>query len=240
MSANLTAFNSGAVRPIECISRGWDLIKGQYWLFFGISVVAILIGSALPMAILMGPMMCGVYLTLFRKQRGEVVTFDMLFKGFDYFVNALVASLIQALPIMVVLLPTYAVSLPFLFAAMKPAQRGEPPDMLPFFGFLFIFMGAMMIISIIVGVLFAFTFPLIVERNLSAVDAIKTSIKAAMANLGGVLGLMLLTMALGFAGMLVCYVGVLFVMPVTFAAWSIAYRQVFAGQDVPPAPPIFN
>jgi hypothetical protein len=239
MSASVQAFNSGAVRPVECIRRGWDLIKDQYWLFFGISLVAVLIGAALPMAILMGPMMCGLYLTLFRRQRGEVVTFDMLFKGFDYFVNALIASLIQVLPMMVVLVPTYAIGFPLMIASMKPAQRGEPPDMLPFFGFIFLFVGAMMIMSIIIGVLFAFTFPLIVDRKLSAVDAIKTSIKAAMANLGGVLGLMILTMLLGFVGMLLCYVGALFVMPVNFAAWSIAYRQVFAGQDAPPAPPVF-
>ena len=68
------------------------------------------------------------------------------------------------------------------------------------------------------------------QQNLGALDAVRTSIKAVMANLGGVLGLVALGMALGFAGMLLCYVGAFLVMPVGLAAWAVAYRQVFPAQ----------
>jgi hypothetical protein len=239
MSANLPDFNRGAVSPIECLRGGWNLIKDQYWLFLGMAFVAVFIGSAVPLGILLGPMMCGLYLALFRRQRGEPVTFDLIFKGFDYFAESVIATLIQVLPMILILVPTYVISFAFFFASAKPGRRGAPPDLFPFFiFFIFIFL-AVMLVSMAIGAFFAFTYPLIVDRRLSGLNAVKTSVKAATANLGGVLGLMLLTMLLGFAGLLLCYVGAFLVMPISFAAWSVAYRQVFSAQDVPPAPPVF-
>lgn len=238
MSANLPEFNRGAVRPVECLRGGWDLIKGQYWLFLGISVAAIFIGSAVPMGILLGPMMCGLYLALLRRQRGEEVSFDLLFKGFDFFGDSLIATLIQVVPMLLVLVPTYIIGFAFLLPAMKPGRRGAPPDLFPFFVFFIIIFLVIMIVSIVIGLFFAFTYPLIVDRRLSGINAVKTSIRAATANLGGVLGLMLLMMLISFAGLLLCYVGAVFVMPLHFAAWAVAYRQVFstAGQTPPPPP----
>jgi uncharacterized membrane protein len=69
------------------------------------------------------------------------------------------------------------------------------------------------------------------------VDAVKVSFRAAAANLGGVAGLVLLNAALGFVGLLCCYVGAFFVMPVTFAATLMAFRQVFPDPEVPSALP---
>jgi hypothetical protein len=225
---------------MECLRGGWDLIKGQYWLFLGIAIVALFIGSAVPMGILMGPMMCGLYLALFRRQRGEPVTFDLLFKGFDYFKESVIATLIQVVPMLLILLPTYVISFAVFLTAFKPGRRGQPPDMFPIFAFMTIIFLVVMVLSIAIGVLFAFTFPLIVDRGLSGVDAVKTSIKAATGNLGGVLGLMLMMMLLSFVGVLLCYVGALLMLPIHFAAWSVAYRQVFSYRnETPPAPPGF-
>jgi hypothetical protein len=242
MSANPYEFNRGVLSPMECLRGGWDLIKDRYWLFLGISVVGILIGSVVPMGILLGPMMCGIYLALFSQQRGEPVNFEMLFKGFDYLVNSIIATLIQMVPMIIVLIPIYVAWFAFFFSTMKPGRRGAPPpDPLPFFAFFAIVFVVVMLVSLIVHTFFIFTYPLIVDRKLSGVDAVKTSFRAAVGNLGGVIGLVLLTTLLGFGGLLLCYVGAIFVMPITFAANSIAYRQVFSLQDnMPPAPPVFT
>jgi uncharacterized membrane protein len=239
MSAQLPDFNRGAVKPMECLRAGWDLIKDQYWLFLGMAFVAVFIGSALPLGILMGPMMCGLYMALFRRQRGEQVTFDMLFKGFDFFADSIIATLIHVVPLMLILLPTYLVSFAVFFSNFKPGRRGEPPDLFPIFALLSIIFVVVMIASLAIGAFFIFTYPLIVDRRLSGLNAVKTSIRAAAANLGGILGLLLLTMLFTFAGLLLCYVGAFFVMPIGFAAWSVAYRQVFSTRDMPPAPPVF-
>src|SRR5688500_5485864 len=77
-------FNRNAVSPVECIKGGWNLIKNQYWLILGMVIVGWMIASAVPFGILMGPMMCGLFLTFFKMRRGEFVEFGTLFKGFEY------------------------------------------------------------------------------------------------------------------------------------------------------------
>jgi hypothetical protein len=231
VSANLSLFNRGAVRPLECLQEGWSLIKSQYWLFLGITVVGILIGSAGPMAILMGPMMCGIYLCLLARMRGEAVSFELLFKGFDYFAQSLIATLIQVVPVLLLLMPFYLIFFFMFMSRMnRPRRRGVPPDLSELYP-LFIMMGVLVLVAIVVGALvgalFIFTYPLIVERRMAALDAIKLSFKAATANLGGILGLILLNMLAGFAGLLLCYVGAFLAMPVHYASWAVAYRQVF-------------
>ena len=59
-----------------------------------------------------------------------------------------------------------------------------------------------------------------------------------------ILGLLLLSGLMGFAGLLLCYVGVFLVLPISFAAIATAYEQVFglAGEfqpNLPPPPPTF-
>jgi hypothetical protein len=102
-------FKRNAVEPIECIKAGFALIKSQYWLFVGITVVGIIIGSIVPLGILMGPMMCGIYLALFQTRRRQPIEFGTLFKGFDYFGDSLIATLLHLIPVIVIIVPSYII-----------------------------------------------------------------------------------------------------------------------------------
>jgi hypothetical protein len=237
-------FRRNAVEPMECLKVGLNLIKSQYWLFVGITAVGVIIGSVVPLGILLGPMMCGLYLALFQTRRGQPIEFGILFKGFDYFGDSVVATLLHMIPMVVVFVPSYILFYVALFVMMGQ-QGGEPGPgaMLGFFGFFAVFWLVMMVILIVVSVVFAFAYPLIVDRRLSGVEAVKLSIKAAMANFWRLLGLLLMTGLMGFIGVLFCYVGVFFVMPISFAAIATAYEQVFGlGEfqpNLPPPPPTF-
>jgi len=241
MNPNMSEFHSGVVAPVECLKEGWALIKNQYWLFLGISLVGMLIGSAVPI-ILIGPMMCGIFLCLFSKMRNEKVEFAALFKGFDYFVQGLIVAAIKAIPMIIVIVPSYLIMF-VVMATTMPRNHPTPDEtsafMASFFGFELLFVAVIIIVGIVVEIFFIFAFPLIVDRNLSGLEAIKLGIKASKANFGGVLGLLLLNAALGVAGVLCCFVGVYFVLPVTFAAHAVAYRRVFPErfQSFPPPPP---
>ena len=236
-------FKRNAVQPIECLKRGWDLIKDDYWLFVAISLLAVLIGSVGPLGILMGPMMCGVYLALLRRMSGEPIEFSTLFKGFDYFVDGFVAALLHYIPMMIILTPFYV----FMFAgqiAMMASSRNGEPNPAAAIGFLSVFaigIPIMMILMIILSIGFAFAYPLIVGHRLSGANAVKVSFKAGFANFWRLLGLLLLNGLLGVVGVLFCYVGVIFILPVTFAALAVAYTQVFGGvprtSPYPPPPP---
>lgn len=239
-------FKRNAVEPIECIKAGLNLIKSQYWLFMGITVVGLIIGSLVPLGILMGPMMCGIYLALFQTRRGQPIEFGTLFKGFDYFGDSLIATLLHIIPVLVILVPSYIIFLVFYVGFILTLSQGGSPDPAAFLGFLALFMVfwvVVMVLLIVLSVLFAFTYPLIVERRLSGLNAVKLSIRAAMANFWRLLGMILLTTLLNLAGALLCYVGAFFVMPIGFAAIAAAYEQVFGLGEVrpnlPPPPPSF-
>ncbi|HVS21697.1 MAG TPA: hypothetical protein VHD88_07600 [Pyrinomonadaceae bacterium] len=243
MDPNPTQFNSGVVAPVECLKEGWALIKDQYWLFLGITVVGILIGGAVPI-VLLGPMMAGIFLCLFQKLRRQPVEFGMLFKGFDYFVQSLIVAVIKILPIVVLMVPFYIIMFGVIMTTM-PRGRANPEEassfMFTFFGLEMVFVLVMMVVGILIEIFFMFAFPLVADRNLSGLDAVKLSFKAGKANFGGVLGLLLLNAGLGIVGVLCCFVGVYFVMPVMFASYAVAYRRVFPEVTQtfasPPPPP---
>ena len=243
MTPEQTEFRVGVIKPVECIKEGWALIKDQYWLFFGISIIGILLGGAVPI-VLIGPMMAGVFLCLFQRQRNQPVEFGMLFKGFDHFVPTIIITVIKMIPIIILMVPFYIIMMTVMFTTMP--KRGSGPEdssafVMSFFGLEMVFFVVVMVVSILIEIFFMFAYPLVVDRNLSGMDAVKLSYRAGKANFGGVLGLLLLNALFGTIGVLCCIVGVYFWLPVSFAAISVAYRRVFPETTenfpVPPPPP---
>lgn len=243
------SYRRHAVEPIECIKAGWQLVKDQYWFFVGMCAVAVLIGSAVPLGILLGPMMCGVYMTFFKRRRGETIEFGDVFKGFDYFGPGLIATLLHILPIMAIVIPAYFLFYIGLFVSLA-AQGGEEPNPAAMFG-VFAMFGlfwiVMFLVILIVSIGFTFAYPLIVDRKLGGWDAVKLSFRAAMSNFWRLLGLGIISFLMGFGGIILCYVGVFLTFPITYAAIASAYEQVFglahgyeAPSNLPPPPPLFN
>jgi len=241
MNSNAADFRVGVVAPVECLKEGWELIKDQYWLFLGICFIGMLIGSAFAI-VLMGPMMCGIFLCLFQRQRRQPVEFATLFKGFDYFLQSLIVMLIKAIPMVVLMVPFYVIMLAVMLTS---APRGEtnPAEgsrfVFAFVGFELVFMLVLMIVGISIEIFFMFAFPLVVDRQLPGLEAIKLSIKAGKKNFSGVLGLLLLNAVFSSVGVLCCFVGVYFYLPISLASYAVAYRRVFPEipQILPTPPP---
>jgi uncharacterized membrane protein len=245
MTPDNIQFRTGVIKPVECVKEGWALIKDQYWLFLGIVFVGIFVGGAVPI-VLIGPMMVGIYICFFRRMRGEPVDFGLLFKGFDYFAQSLIAAVIQMIPLVVVMVPAYIIMFALMMTSMPRGGGRMDPDassrfLITFLGFELVFVTVICAVGIIVGIFFLFAFPLIADRGLSGLDATKLSIKAGKANFGGILSLLLLNLAMGILGVLACYVGVFFLMPVSLASYAVAYRRVFPALSQnfasPPPPP---
>ena len=242
MTPDNTQFRTDVIKPVECVREAWALIKDQYWLFLGIVFVGVFIGGAVPI-VLIGPMMVGIYICLFRRMRGEPVEFGMLFKGFDYFAQSLIAALLQMIPMVIVIVPMYVIMVGFMMTMMPRGGRMDPDESSRFIfsllGFELVFVLIIMTVAIVVTIFFLFAFPLIADRNLAGVDAVKLSIKAARANFSGVVGLILVNFGLGILGVLCCYVGAFFVAPITIASYAVAYRRVFPelSRNFPSPPP---
>ena len=231
MNEDSVSFQKVPIRPVDCLRQAIDLLREQYWLFVGICAVGILIGSAVPLGILMGPMMCGIYLCYFQRLRGERVTFELLFKGFDYFLESLIATLIVVGAMMVILVPMYLLCFAgFIALVVSAGQGGEEQAVAGLFGLFGLVYLLILVLGLLVGTFFAFVYPLIVDRGLTAVPALKTSFRAVLANLGGMLGLVLLSSVIGLLAACCCYLPVFLVLPITFGATTLAYRKVFPGK----------
>jgi hypothetical protein len=241
-------YRRNVVEPVECVKRGWELVRQQYWLFVGMCVVGILIGSAVPLGILLGPMMCGMYLSFFKQRRGEPIEFGTLFKGFDFFGPSLIATLLHIIPILAIIFPAYFVF--YVSMVVSVVAQGDEPNPAAMFGVLGafgLFWLVVLVIVIVVSIGFVFSYPLITDRKLQGFDAVKLSFKAAMSNFWRLLGMTLLTSLITLCGALLCYVGMFLVLPLGYAAIAAAYEQVFGlanpneqYSDLPPPPPSFN
>lgn len=239
MSTN-TDFQVGVIRPVECFQEGWELIKDRFWLFVG----AVFIGGVLAgfsMYLLLGAMFCGIYYCLFKQVNREPISLGDLFKGFDYFVPSLIVSLFFIVPNLLITFLNFGfqIAVPIIFK-----ETGAKPEIIwTVFGFYAVIIFILGIIMACVHALIMFAFPLIVERKLSGLDALKLSARSVWANLGGVVGLILCEYLLFFLGFLACFVGVILVAPIIYAGTFIAYRKVFPSFESPfyspPPPPNF-
>lgn len=247
MSTPQLVFQRNAIPPVQVVKEAWALIKDQYWLFVGMCAVGLLVGSAVPLGILVGPMMCGLYLCFFKRMRNQPFEFALLFKGFDYFGPSLVATLLHLVPILIVVIPSYlAFYVGFILTIAVQGDEPNPAAALVVFAMFALFWMVMIIVIIFISIGFTFSYPLIVDRKLPAMDAIKWSFRAAKANFWGLLGMSLLTGLLACGGLLLCYVGMFLVFPIQYGAIAVAYQRVFGlseresfPPDLPPPPPAF-
>lgn len=241
-------FRVGAVRPFQCLSSGWQIIKDQYFLFAGMCLIILLLVTCVPLTgIIWGAWMCGIFAALFARMRGETASFNAIGQGFQHFGPSFGVAILNNLPFLPV-----AVAAKLLESWMDEMDRAYPADetppevlleMLAYIGAIVLYYIAC---TLVTGVIFAFAYQLVVDKNMSAWEATKLSARAARENFGGVVGLVFLELVLSAAGLLFCCFGLILVMPLTKAAWAIAYAQVFPmalppppAEQPPPPPPTF-
>ena len=80
------------------------------------------------------------------------------------------------------------------------------------------------------------------DQDVDVITAIKLSARAGWSNIGGIIVLAILLWLLSLLGILALCIGILFILPILYAAWTFAYRQVFPDlgpdnrQYTPPPP----
>jgi len=242
-------FQRSAISPGDGIGNAWGVVTNKFWLYIGIGLVTLIMIGCIPFLniFLMGPVLGGFYYVVLRDMRGEPVDFGMMFKGFEKFVPLMVIGLIQSIPGVIVQVLQYSVDIAQLLGVGARGGAGTfyQSDM-PNFGVLeglsmvvvLVIIG-LSLFSIVWNLAFQFAIPLIVEHDLSIGDAIKTSISAAMGNIGGMILLLILSILVAIVGVLAICVGLFVAVPVIYAANAFAYRQVFPliERNVNMAPP---
>ena len=197
-----------------------------------------------------GVLFCGIYKSLSRQASGGTADFGDLFGEFQKivpcFIVAVVLSLIQFIIGVIVILAAAVIGVSALGTGILTSDGQLNPAV---FGGLFLVIIAIfvfyLIVSLIISALTTFSYPLIAERNLSGGQALLLSIKSGFANIGGLIGLLILLGLMAFGGMLLCCVGILFVSPILTASLYEAFQNVFGRanntyQNMPPPPPTFG
>lgn len=231
-----TEFRTGVINPVECVKEGFELIKKDYWLLFAIALVGGLIGG-FTMYILAGAMICGIMFAYLKAIDGKPVTFDDLWKGMNYFGPGLVVILIILVPLIAFYIFLYV----SIFGAMIGGSQAGEAGLIGALVVVGLIDFVFLILMVCFHTLLTFSFPLIVDRNLGAIDAMKTSARAVWQNLGGVAGLVVVNFVLVFIGYLALCIGMYFVIPIMIAGNVVAYRRVFPSLEsrtnLSPPPP---
>lgn len=249
-------YRKGAVDAPVCISEGWNFLKSNYGLFIGMIVVQIIIAIAVSFVpylgafinvIVGGALLCGIYMALLAQRRGDAVPFSLMFEGFSRVVPVTLVRLVSAIPLFLFGLAIASfITLPHLApdgsnVAEFIAAILSPAYFVPLITSYLI----VLLISAVFGILLFFAIPLIAERDASVGDALRLSFGAALNNVGGLILLFLLEGLMAFAGALACGIGILFVLPIIFAANIAAYKRVFPDEaprfdQAPPRPDAYG
>lgn len=245
---NQQEFYRSSISPGDCISNGWTLISQNFGIFFGMSTLAFFIVffiSCIPFlgvfinAVLTGPIYVGIYYTLLKRMRGEQIDFGMLFFGFQRFLPAMVVSLFVTLPYIILQFAQLFVNVANVAAGLSN-EGGRNDSLSAIQGILagmsvalFFLIFFVIIVALVVNILMFFALPLIADRDIGPGEVIKLSAKAAAGNLGGIILLLILEFFVLIAGVLALCIGILFVLPIVYAANAFAFRQVFPHTDAP-------
>ncbi len=223
-----------AVRPLQRLTEAKQFLGEQYWLFVGICLVGMLLGNTVAI-VLMGPMMCGMYLCFLQHEKNPPARFEQLIQGFNYFLEAFLAMLMITVVSLIVVIPFYAVMMCGFFGMMA---AGDNPDTVAPFMVIIMGLGYVVFIILIfaISVPFTFVFPLIVDRQMKAFDAIKTSWAGAKANFAGLFGMYLLHGFLSVLAACACYFPVFLLLPLCIGSIWLLYREIYPTDPGKPLP----
>jgi len=212
------------IAPIELLKRSMDLMGDQYLLFVAMTFVGLFLSNIVPI-VLIGPLTCGLYLCFLNRARGETVSFEMMFRGFDYFLESLIAVLLGTVAQVIVIVPAYLIIALGIVGAF--AGGGGVLSIVSGIAAFFCYL-LVLLLALCIPALLMFVAPLIVDQKMDAITAIKTSYRAAMANLAGILILAVMYGIISAAASCACAIPAFFFAPIAIGATAVLYMDVFA------------
>jgi len=222
------------------LNRAFSAYAAQWsaWLLpilaSGAIAVACYLACVLPFLLAQGPLACGLYLCAFRNLRGWPVESSDLSRGWERLGSAMWAGvamvLLQMAPMFLLALIVVPVFL--LFAASNGARQMGPDErgaliVLAMIGLEILFVFGAMIWTLWINTRTMFVMPLIADRGYDFSTALHESWRATRNRFWERLLLSFLALFIGMIGIYVCYIGLLFTLPLYFLIISAAYDDEF-------------
>jgi uncharacterized membrane protein len=79
----------------QWIGEGWDMVKDDLGVYIALALVTFVLGSMVPF-IIQGPLTAGFFIFCMKRSMNRRAEFSDLFNGFNFFIPALLASLVIA------------------------------------------------------------------------------------------------------------------------------------------------
>ena len=187
-------------------------------------------------AVVVGPLMGGLYHVFLQAGRGRPVEVGEVFLGFQKnFKQLFLGYLAVALLVGVCLIPYNVVNdlkvLP-LVEQMQHTPPTEVQNLLPQIGSAFVATLPILLLCLIpvtyLSVNLQFTLPLIVDKEMEFLPAMKASWKMVHKHWWHVFGLTVVVGLVSVAGILGCCIGIIFTLPIGIATMLTAYETIFA------------
>ncbi|MDX2150526.1 MAG: zinc-ribbon domain-containing protein [Bryobacteraceae bacterium] len=170
------------------ISEGWKLVQTDLGFFVILGLIFLVLNSVIPI-VLQGPLLAGFHIAAGGRLLGRRTDINDFFKGFNYFVPTLVASIVIA-----------------------------------------VFVSLGMILCIVPGLVLAamyqFTYLFIVDKKMDFWPAMQASHAVVKQDYFGFTIFTVVLGLLNLLGIIACIVGVLITIPISWAAITVAYRDL--------------
>ncbi len=222
-----------------CISRGWELLQknmgllvGATLIYVGIEIVFSLLGAlpiigalfSLANLFVAAPLMGGLFYVTLQAIRAQPATAGDVFEGFRRaFIQLVLGYIVSTILTSLCFIPAIVVGLVALLPAMTQHQEPNPAAIAAVFGAGL----ACLVPAIFLTVNWMFTLPLIVDKRLDFWPAMQASWKMVRKHWWQLCGLLILVGLINLVGFLLCCVGLVFSMPLGFAAMMYAYETIF-------------
>jgi hypothetical protein len=192
--ANVTTVKTTQANVGSWFSRAWQIVSADLTTFIllgliYIAIIGVASSTVIGGIIVEGPLTVGFFIIIFNKLRGKPINIGDIAKGFDYFVAAMLSSILIS-----------------AFTAI---------------GIVFC-----IIPGIIVAAFYVLTPAFIAEKNLDFWEAMEAARKVASAHIFELSIFILLIFLVNIIGFLLCLVGLLVTLPLTFVATAIAYDDL--------------
>lgn len=232
---------------MDCISRGWQLYKSDFWMIFGATFLIMLaasvpgyipfIGIFISLAAY-GILYGGLYFYFLKRIRGEKTVIEDTFSGFKrYPVQLILGGVVISFSSLFIILASCIPLILTLIPAFTSLQSDPNSDPRVFLTGLTLVGGlcfaAGMFVVFLLYLLWVFTLPLIIDKGLPFWDAMELSRKVVTRIFGSMFGLVFLSSLLAMLGLFACIIGVYFTMPIPFLSLAHAYEDIFGSSKDP-------
>lgn len=257
------SFSTRAILASDCLKISWELVKSDKLRFIGATLLLFLLLGCLSCLgyFIFGPLIAGFFYVFLARMENKLTSFGDFFKGFEHFLPTMVIGLINSIPEILYSILAFAMNLTVtVISSSQDPQEAIRVFLVP----LIIIISIFLILRLIFSFFLFFAIPLSIEYRLGAMEALKLSARAAMANWSGIISLFLLQGAIflvlsvllslimfGFIlaksvvllPLLLIYIllNVVFLYPLAYSVVigsnALAYRQVFPKRETFQSPP---